>query len=151
MCHNWRMRYEEIKERSNQDFKRLTGVEHRTFKHMVTVLERDMPNFGRPPKLGRADQLLLTLMYWREYRTQFHIAQAYGISEAAVCRTIQKVENVLIKSGQFQLPGKKTLQPSDTIIEIVVVDATEQPIERPKKSSVDIIVERRTATPRKHK
>ena len=25
-------------------------------------------------------------MYWREYRTQFHIAQTYGLSEAAVSR-----------------------------------------------------------------
>lgn len=145
------MRYEEIKERSAKDFKRLTGVEHRTFKHMVTVLETDMPNFGRPPKLGRADQLLMTLMYWREYRTQFHIAQAYSISESTVCRTIQKVEDTLIQSGQFQLPGKKALQPSDTIIEIVVVDATEQPIERPKKSNADTSVERRSDTHRKHK
>jgi DNA-directed RNA polymerase specialized sigma subunit len=82
------MRYEEIKERSDKDFKRLTGVEHKTFRQMVAVLETEMPSFGRPPKLSRADQLLMTLMYWREYRTQFHIAQAYGISEATVCRTI---------------------------------------------------------------
>ena len=110
------MRYEEIKERSDKDFKRLTGVERTTFRQMVTVLETEMPGFGRPPKLSRADQLLMTLMYWREYRTQFHIAQAYGISEATVCRTIQKVENALIQSGQFRLPGKKAVQPSDTII-----------------------------------
>ena len=97
---------------------------------MVTILETDMSNFGRPPKVGRADQLLMTLMYWREYRTQFHIAQAYGISEATVCRTVRKIEDVLMQSGQFRLPGKKALQPSDTVIEIVVVDATEQAIER---------------------
>ena len=135
------MRYTEIKERSDKDFKRLTGVEHHTFRQMVSVLETEMPNFGRPPKLSRADQLLMTLMYWREYRTQFHIAQAYGISEATVCRTIQKVEDTLIRSGQFRLPGKKALQPSDTIIEIVIVDATEQPIERPKKSNLPIVAQ----------
>ena len=88
MCHNRRMRYEEIKDRTDKDFKRLTGVEHQTFRQMVVVLESEMPNFGRPPRLSRADQLLLTLMDWREYRTQFHIAQAYGISESAGCRTI---------------------------------------------------------------
>jgi hypothetical protein len=143
------MRYEEIKERSDKDFKRLTGVEHKTFRQMVAVLETEMPSFGRPPKLSRADQLLMTLMYWREYRTQFHIAQAYGISEATVCRTIQKVENALIRSGQFRLPGKKALQPSDTIIEIVIVDAIEQPIEHPKKSNVDITAASRNDTLRK--
>ena len=145
------MRYEEIKNRSAQDFKRLTGVEPETFQQMVNVLENEMPSFGRPPKLNRADQLLLTLMYWREYRTQFHIAQAYGISESAVCRTIQKIEDALINSGQFTLSGKKALQPSDTVIEIIVVDATEQPIERPKKSNADTTAAKRSATPRKHK
>jgi hypothetical protein len=110
-----------------------------------------MPRFGRPPKLSRADQLLMTLMYWREYRTQFHIAQAYGVSESAVCRTIQKIEDALLNSGQFRLPGKKALQPSDTVIEIVVVDVTEQPIERPKKSNVGTTAARRKDILRKHK
>jgi len=95
------MRYEEIKDRSDKDFKRLTGVEHPTFRLMVSVLEDELPTFGRPPKLNRADQLLMTLMYWREYRTQFHIAQAYGVSEATVCRTIEKVE----KAAHAESPG----------------------------------------------
>jgi hypothetical protein len=30
----------------------------------------------------------MTLQYWREYRTQFHIALDFGVSEATVCRTI---------------------------------------------------------------
>jgi len=145
------MRYEEIKSRSEKDFKRLTGVEHHTFTQMVAVLETDLPTFGRPPKLSRADQLLMTLMYWREYRTQFHIAESYGISESAVCRTIQKVEDTLINSNQFRLPGKKALQPSDTVIEIVVVDVTEQPIERPKKSNGDTTAAKRNDIPRKHR
>ena len=145
------MRYEEIKDRNDKYFKRLTGVEHQTFQQMVSVLENQLPKFGRPPKLSREDQLLLTLMYWREYRTQFHIAGSYGISESAVCRTIQKVEDALINSGQFRLPGKKALQPSDRVIEIIVVDATEQPIERPKKSNDATTAARRNDTPRKHK
>ena len=145
------MRYEEIKDWKEQDFKRLTGVNHETFKKMLTVLERELPNFGRPAKLSRADQLLMTLMYWREYRTQFHIAGSYGISEATVCRTINKVEDALVRSGEFHLPGKKVLQPSDTLFEVVLVDVSEQPIERPKKSSEDTTAAKRSATPKKHK
>jgi hypothetical protein len=75
----------------------------------------------------------MTLMYWREYRTEFHIGLTYGISESTVCRTIKKVEDVLVKSGKFRLPGKKALQPSDTLMEVILIDATEQPIERPNK------------------
>jgi len=145
------MRYEEIKEWKDTDFKRLTGVKHETFNQMLMVLDRELPSFGRPPKLSRADQLLMTLMYWREYRTQFHIAGSYGISEATVCRTINKVEDVLVRSGEFRLPGKKVLQPSDTIIEVVLVDVSEQPIERPKKSKNGTTAVKRSVTPRKHR
>ncbi len=127
------MRYEKIKNRTDKDFKRLTGVPHKIFNKMVVILNQEIRNFGRPPKLPREDQLLMTLMYWREYRTQFHIGQTYDLSESAVCRTINKIENTLIQSGQFTLPGKKKLQESDTFIEIILVDATEQAIERPKK------------------
>jgi hypothetical protein len=143
------MRYETIKTLKDSDFKRLTGVKRKTFDKMLAVLERNLRNFGRPAKLSRADQLLMTLMYWREYRTEFHIGVAYGVSEATVCRTIQKVEDALMKSGEFRLPGRKALQPTDTLIEVVLIDATEQPIERPKKSNAGTTAEKRSDILRK--
>jgi hypothetical protein len=143
------MRYETVKELKGADFKRSTGVSRAMFEKMLAILQREMREFGRPPKLGRADQLLMTLMYWREYRTEFHIGISYGVSEATVCRTIRKVENVLMKSGEFRLPGRKALQPSDTLIEVVLIDATEQPIERPKKSSDGTTAVKRSVTLRK--
>ena len=112
--YHYAMRYENIKNRKDKDFKRLTGVPHPIFKRMVLILKENRTAFGRPTKLTIEDQLLLTLMYWREYRTQFHIGETYQVSEATVCRTICKVEDTLIKSGEFALPGKKKLQESDT-------------------------------------
>ena len=143
------MRYETVQKLKDKDFKRLTGVQRSTFEKMLEEVEKGLPDFGRPSKLSRADQLLMTLMYWREYRTEFHISQTYGVSEATVCRTIKKVEDVLIQSKQFHLPGKKVLQPSDTVIEIVLVDATEQPIERPKKDNAGTTVAKRSVTLKK--
>jgi hypothetical protein len=143
------MRYETVKELKDADFKRSTGVSREMFEKMLAVMQNEMRDFGRPPKLTRADQLLMTLMYWREYRTEFHIGIAYSVSEATVCRTIQKVENVLMKSGEFRLPGRKVLQPSDTLIEVVLIDVTEQPIERPKKSRAGTTAAKRSAIPRK--
>jgi len=143
------MRYETVQKLKDEEFKRSTGVQRGTFEKMLEVVEAGLRDFGRPAKLSRADQLLLTLMYWREYRTEFHIGLTYGVSEATVCRTIQKVEDALIQSKQFHLPGKKVLQPSDTVIEIVLVDATEQPIERPKKDKAGITAAKRNVTPRK--
>ena len=144
------MRYETVKQLKDSDFKRLTGVHRETFEAMLTIVTKGSRNFGRPPKMSRADQLLLTRMYWREYRTEFHIAQSYGISEATVCRTIKKVEDVLVRSGKFRLPGRQALQSSDTFFEVVLVDASEQPIERPKKAKNGITAAKRSAIPKKH-
>ena len=144
------MRYETVKALKSEDFKRLTGVRREIYEKMLAILKRDLRDFGRPPKLNRADQLLMTLMYWREYRTEFHIGVTYEVSEATVCRTIRKVEDALMKSGEFRLPGRKALQPSDTTFEVVLIDATEQPIERPKKSNVSTIVAKRSDTLKKH-
>jgi len=145
------MRYETIEHLNEKEFKRLTGVQCETFELMLKVVEKGLRNFGRPSKLSRADQLLMTLMYWREYRTEFHIAQSYGVSEATVCRTIRKVENALVRSGKFRLPGKKAFQASDIVFEVVLVDVSEQPIERPKKIKNGIIVAKRSVTPRKRR
>jgi hypothetical protein len=143
------MKYETVQTLKDEEFKRSTGVQHSTFEKMLKVVEAGLRDFGRPPKLSRADQLLMTLMYWREYRTEFHIGLSYGVSESTVCRTIRKVEDALIKSEQFHLPGKKVLQSSDTVIEIVLVDASEQPIERPKKDKKGITAAKRSVTPKK--
>jgi hypothetical protein len=145
------MRYETIQHLKDPDFKRLTGVQRETFEKMLKVVEKGLRDFGRPTKLGRADQLLMTLMYWREYRTEFHIAQSYGLSESTVCRTIQKVENALVRSGKFRLPGKKVLQASDTVFEVVLVDVSEQPVERPKKAKNGITVAKRSDILKKHR
>src|SRR5215210_8329842 len=115
MCHNRHMRYATVQKLKDEDFKRSTGVQRSTFEKMLEVVTVGLRDFGRPTKLSRADQLLLTLMYWREYRTEFHIAQSYSVSEATVCRTIRKVEDILVRSKKFRLPGKKALQPSDTV------------------------------------
>ena len=78
---------------------------------------------------------MLTVQYWREYRTQFHIALDFGVSEATVCRTLVKVENILVRSGQFRLPSKRQLLAPDDETEVTLVDVTEVPVERPPKNS----------------
>lgn len=80
------------------------------------------------------DQVLLALEYWREYRTYFHIGQSWGVNESTAYRIIRKVEDRLIKSGEFALPGKKKLREPNYQVKVVVIDVTESPIERPKKT-----------------
>jgi hypothetical protein len=67
------MRYESLQNLKDEAFKRSTGVSRAMFEKMLSVVKKDLRDFGRRPKLSREDQLLMTLMYWREYRTEFHI------------------------------------------------------------------------------
>jgi hypothetical protein len=121
---------------SDEQFRRLTGLKRPLFQQMIQTLHASQRHRkgGNRRRLSLESCLLLTLEYWREYRTQFHIAHSYGVDEATVNRTIRWVEDTLIKSGAFSLPGKKALHASDMEWSVVVVDATETPIERPKKN-----------------
>jgi hypothetical protein len=59
------------------------------------------------------------------------------------------VENTLVKCKKFRFPGKKVLL-DDTEIEVVLVDVTESPVERPQKNKKSGIPAKRSVTPRKH-
>jgi len=132
------MTYEQVRTLKPEAFKRFCGVQVATFSEMVSILEQKQQEKrkpGRPAKLSLEDQVLLTLQYWREYRTYFHIAQGWNINESTVFRIIRHVEQTLIRSGRFRLPGKKALLQSESILEVVVVDVTESPVEPPKKTN----------------
>ena len=88
---------------------------------------------GRNPKLSIENQLLLTLEYWRQYVTFAELGFNYGVSESVAHDIVTWVENVLIQSGKFALPGKKAFL-DDRSLEVVLLDVTENPIERPKKN-----------------
>lgn len=128
------MRHEEVSELKPEAFKRLTGVKPEVFRQMVAVLreaETRKKKAGRPSKLSVEDKLLLTMSYWREYRTQFHIAANYGLHESTANRIITQVEDALIGSGAFSLPKCREVAEADWTV--VLLDATETPVEQPKK------------------
>jgi hypothetical protein len=136
------MTYEQVQDLRPEAFKRLCGVRPETFAEMVAVLEakaRQKRKSGRPSKLSIPNQLLMTLQYWREYRTYFHIAQSWGVDESTAYRTIRSVEETLIGSGRFALPGQKKLYASEHELEVLVVDVTETPVERPKKTATILL------------
>ncbi len=85
------------------------------------------------------------LEYLREYRTYAHIAANYGVHESQIVRCVRWVEVTLIKDGTFRLPGKKELLKQNTNYEVVLIDATETPIERPKRGKSSITRARKNA------
>jgi len=145
------MRLIEVSEYGEKQFLRLTGVKREVFEMMVEVVSQKQRAFGRPRKLSVDDQVLLSLCYWREYRSQFHVASSFGVSEATMCRTVQPVEAALLSDKRFHLPGKKALHHGSLDLAVIVVDASEQRIERPQKNSVDSTPARKNAIPKKGK
>jgi Helix-turn-helix of DDE superfamily endonuclease len=149
-----KMFWDNIKKHSKSDFKRLTGVEIKTFKLMVKqvnlhdskIAKRKGNARSRPFDLIVEDQILMTLMYYREYRTQFHIGETYGLHESNVCRNIKRIEDILKKCESFKLPGKEKLAGTNHQFQVILIDATESPIERPKKSNTYITQEKRRST-----
>jgi predicted transcriptional regulator len=102
------LRYQQLKP---EDFKRLCGVHHQTFTRMVAVLEEQVEQKklkpGKPSKLSVADQVFLSLEYSREYRSYFHIGQAWGVHESTVSRIVRKVENARQQSWCISATWKK--------------------------------------------
>ena len=131
------MKYEKIKNYKDEEFRRLSGVKRSTFKKMIEILadaeNKKKIRGGKPNSLPMEERLLMALEYLREYRTYFHVASSYGISESSCYRNIKWIEDTLIKHPDFALPGRKALLKSDMEYEVILIDATETPIERPKK------------------
>jgi hypothetical protein len=117
---------------------------------MVSILEAadkaKRGHGGRRKKCCIEDQLMMTLEYLREYRTYFHIGMSYGISESTAYKTITWVEGTLIKHPDFALPGKKALLQKGSEGALVLIDVSESPIQRPKKSRGTTTQERRSGT-----
>lgn len=128
---------ESIYKLSDTEFRRLTGVKKLTFETMKKILEaaekKEKARGGKPNKLSIPERLLMALEYMREYRTYFHLGQSYGVSESACYRNCRWVEDILIKSKEFHLPGKKALYDEKSSGNFILIDVTESPVERPKK------------------
>jgi len=137
------MKWKNLQLASDDDFRRIVGVKRTTFNRMIEILteaqKKKKSRGGRPNKLSIQEMLLMTMEYLREYRTYAHIGMSYGISESNTYYAIRWVENTLIKADEFKLPGKKALLKTDNTFEVILIDATESPIERPKKNSVNTI------------
>lgn len=144
------MKFENVKKFKEGPFRRITGVKRTTFNKMVEIVlaEEKVKHSkgGRPNTLSIENRILMTLEYLREYRTYAHVAASYGLSESNAFENIRWIENVLIKSKEFSLPGRKALVKSDHEFEVILIDATESPIERPKKNNVNTTRVRKSGT-----
>src|SRR5215475_15248536 len=104
-------RYEKALLKSDEEFVRLCGYSKKTMSVMREILHEAYAGKhkrrGRNSKLCVDDMLMMACKYWREYVTFFSLGNEYEVAESTAWEVVIWVENVLIKSGEFGLPGKK--------------------------------------------
>lgn len=130
------LRYNKIKNHPTT-FKRLFGLSVAEFERILKAVEpqwekRVVQRYKRPGrnnKLSLSEQILMLLLYYRSYAIQIFIGYLFDIDDSRVCRNIQRLEPILAKVMAIT----KTRHLSQEEIEEIIIDATEQPIERPKK------------------
>jgi transposase len=87
---------------------------------------------GRPYKLSLAEMVMMLLLYYRTYSTQMQIGFMFGIDESRVCRIIKLLEPIV--AGVVAIEKNRSLTYEDVAL---ILDVTEQVIERPKNRQKD--------------
>jgi len=121
--------------RASASFVRLTGVSVATFDGMLKQLagpwekvQRRKAKPGRPWDVGGLeDHLLIMLIYYRCYITQEFLGFFYNVNKSAICRAIQRIEKLVRPLIGVERKPKISRKEAEALI----VDCTEQPIQRP--------------------
>jgi hypothetical protein len=122
--------------RRSASFHRLTGVSVATFDRMLAQVrgpweaaERRKAKSGRPREIGGLeDHLLVLLLYYRCYVTQEFLGFLYRVDRSAICRAIRRTEAQV--KPLFALCRAPKISRREA--EALIIDCTEQPIQRPK-------------------
>ena len=130
--------FQQTLEQSDERFLRDVGISKATFQQLLDkvatylAVQREknpMKKRGLKSTIGLADQLLLTLTYLRHYPTFAKLGKEFSISESYANKIYHRMLDILVRV--LPMNSKKELLRSN--LDSVVIDVTEQPIERPKQ------------------
>jgi hypothetical protein len=130
-------RWEKIQHASKAEFLRQVGIPRANFD---TILDKVMAYLEAERRRNRMklrglktselpveDRLLLTLYYLRHHPTFLNLGDVFGISESYANKRYHEYRDILVKV--LRLPGHKALLDDSWMA--IIIDVTEQPIERP--------------------
>jgi len=119
-------------------FARMSGLKKSLFDILVQKVLKQIEEYqqahpkstrGRKPEFSLENKLLLMLMYYRNYHTYLTISELFGISEGYANKTVNKMSRIVAKA----LPLGRKRRIGSEEIKAVIIDASEQRIERPQK------------------
>ena len=129
--------YEKYQPKKPAELTRLVGVNYGTFQIILQKLEQQIQQYkqqkpmrqrGRKSSLAVADQLLLTLLYLRQYHTFLQVGELFDISESYAQKRYTFTVKMLLRA--LDLPNEKALTGNHLTL---LMEVTEQAIERPVK------------------
>ena len=117
-------------------FLQLTGLNVADFNKVVTQVrpewekkERQKKLDGRPPILSALqDQMLCLMIYYRTYLTHTFLGHLFNLHNSNISRLFKRLEPMVAK--HLKIKKDRSLSPEKVLS--VLVDATEQPTQRPK-------------------
>ncbi|MGH7926387.1 MAG: transposase family protein [Candidatus Binatia bacterium] len=120
-----------------RQFRYLTGVSPDIFMQMVRRVSPSWERHckrknrsGRPYGVGDLeDHLLVMLILYRCHITQDFLALLYGVDKATVCRSLKRIE----KLARRVFGVKRRINVSKEEAQSLLADATEQPVQRPRR------------------
>lgn len=130
--------YKRIRNRKESEFVRKTGMSKECFHLLLSKIKRRISAIhsenkmmlrGIKPSLSVENQLLLCLYYLRDYTTHLKLGEHFGVGESYSCKIYKRMQAHIL--SVLELPAKSDLKNMD--LKQVIVDVTEQRIERPKE------------------
>ena len=131
-------KFDKIKPLKSEDFLRLVGINLNDFELILQKVsdyikadkeKHPCKKRGLKLKLCLEDKLLLTIYYIRNYSTFLKLGEDFEIGESYANKIYHKTSNILLKV--LKLKGCNDLLSSN--LGQVIIDVSEQPIERPQK------------------
>lgn len=127
-----RLSYSSLRKKSRV-FRQLTGLSLETFEGLMKknsdMLKRAFPRLGRKPKvLTVEDKVILLLVYYRCYVTHEFLGYFVQLHDSNVSRLFKRLEPIIAQ----QVSIKKDRSLTESQVKYLLIDATEQPIQRPK-------------------
>jgi len=121
-----------------KQFRSLTGITPDQFRKMVSLLrphwrervEEPKDRQGRPYGVGGLeDHLLVMLILYRCHITQDFMGCLYRVDRTTVCRSLRRIEQL----ARRVLGVKKRVKVTDDEAQTLIMDCTEQPVQRPQR------------------
>lgn len=132
------LRFESLAELSEDEFTRKVGLPRTCFLTLLRVIKSEIEQIkqthplkrrGRKSSLRLEDKLLLTLYYLRHYPTFDILADMFSVSSSYANDIYHQYLSIMVTA--LHVEGAKSLKLEN--LETILIDVTEQAIERPQK------------------